>query len=432
GTYKYEDSVYIEKIVSNKDITISANANDKENFIDLSWDKYKEASYYVIERKKIGDSKSKYIKVSSNTLKDVNGQDLDAPNMFFSFTLSKEMSAKLKFDCDDLESEYEYSVKAYDSDDYEIAYSNTVKTSIKTGLKGYSYILDKNTDTEVLSDINNTDGNFEFKGVSEDDYLHIVAIDNAGNRTKTKHIKLSDASHNNAPILKVPGLNQVLEIGEIFDKLKNVTAYDMEDGDLTSKITVQGDINNQVQGVYELKYSVQDSKGLKAEEIVRVHVPGNIKLDIEESQDKLSLNWDEVKEADKYIVYKTDANGFDFKEKGIFSTTQFTDTEAKDVSSPVVTYLNEVFEAEEAKNSRLASIPEKTTNTATKLKLVARDLSSTYRYFIEAIDKNGNVINSSKIRNGSVESGLAGFNYIINSKEDTEAANFVNAKNVEI
>ncbi|HBG7285420.1 immunoglobulin-like domain-containing protein [Clostridioides difficile] len=431
GTYKYEDSVYIEKIVSNKDITISANANDKENFVDLSWDKYKEASYYVIERKKIGDSKSKYIKVSSNTLKDVNGQDLDAPNMFFSFTLSKEMSAKLKFDCDDLESEYEYSVKAYDSDDYEIAYSNTVKTSIKTGLKGYSYILDKNTDTEVLSDINNTDGNFEFKGVSEDDYLHIVAIDNAGNRTKTKHIKLSDASHNNAPILKVPGLNQVLEIGEIFDKLKNVTAYDMEDGDLTSKITVQGDINNQVQGVYELKYSVQDSKGLKAEEIVRVHVPGNIKLDIEESQDKLSLNWDEVKEADKYIVYKTDANGFDFKEKGIFSTTQFTDTEAKDVSSPVVTYLNEVFEAEEAKNSRLASIPEKTTNTATKLKLVARDLSSTYRYFIEAIDKNGNVINSSKIRNGSVESGLAGFNYIINSKEDTEAANFVNAKNVE-
>ncbi|MFL8710808.1 immunoglobulin-like domain-containing protein [Clostridioides sp. GD02377] len=430
GTYKYEDSVYIEKIVSNKDITISANANDKENFIDLSWDKYKEASYYVIERKKIGDSKSKYIKVSSNTLKDVNGQDLDAPNMFFSFTLSKEMSAKLKFDCDDLESEYEYSVKAYDSDDYEIAYSNTIKTSIKTGLKGYSYILDKNTDTEVLSDINNTDGNFEFKGVSEDDYLHIVAIDNAGNRTKTKHIKLSDDSHNNAPILTVPGLNQVIEIDEEFDKLKNVTAYDMEDGDLTSKITVQGDINNQVQGVYELKYSVQDSKGLKTEEIVKIHVTGNIKLAIEESQDKLSISWDKVENADKYIVYRTDVNGFDFKEKGVFNNTGFIDTEAKDVSSPVITYLNEVSEAEEAKNSRLASIPEKTTN-GTKLKLVARDLSSTYRYFIEAIDKNGNVINSSKIRNGSVESGLAGFNYIINSKEDTEAANFVNTKNVE-
>ncbi|HDF2795446.1 TPA: DUF5011 domain-containing protein [Clostridioides difficile] len=431
GTYKYEDSVYVEKIVSNKDITISANANDKENFIDLSWDKYKEASYYVIERKKVSDSKSKYIKVSSNTLKDVNGQDLDAPNMFFSFTLSKEMSAKLKFDCDDLESEYEYSVKAYDSDDYEIAYSNTVKTSVKTGLKGYSYILDKSSNTEVSGDINNTDGNFEFKSVSEDDYLHIVAIDNAGNRTKTKHIKLSDDSYNNAPILKVPGLNQVLEIEETFDKLKNVSAYDMEDGDITSKITVQGDINNQVQGVYELKYSVQDSKGLKAEEIVKVHVPGNIKLDIEESQDKLLISWDKVENADKYIVYRTDINGFDFKEKGVFNNTGFIDTEAKDVSSPVITYLNEVSESEEAKNSRLASIPEKAINTGTKLKLVARDLSSTYRYFIEAIDKNGNVINSSKIRNGSVTSGLAGFNYIINSKEDTEAANFVNAKNVE-
>ncbi|HFL3653824.1 TPA: immunoglobulin-like domain-containing protein [Clostridioides difficile] len=431
GSYKYEDSVYVENIVSNKDLVISANANNKENYIDLSWNKYNEASYYVIERKKIGDSKSKYIKVSGNKLKDLSGQDLDAPNMFFSFTLSKEMSAKLQFDCDDLESEYEYSVKAYDSDDYEIAYSNTVKTSIKTGLKGYSYILDKSPNTEVLNDINNTDGNFEFKGVSEDDYLHIVAIDNVGNRTKTKHIKLSDDSHNNAPVLKVPGLNQVLEIGETFDKLKNVTAYDMEDGDLTSKITVQGDINNQVQGVYELKYSVQDSKGLKTEEIVKVHVPGNVELDIKEFKDKLNLTWDKVKDADKYIVYKTDANGFNFKEKGIFSTTEFTDTEAKDVSSPIITYLNEVSEAEEAKNSRLASIPKKTTDTGTKLKLVARDLSSTYRYFIEAIDKNGNVINSSKVRNGSVESGLAGFNYVIDGKEDTEAANFVNAKKVE-
>ncbi|HEK4907876.1 TPA: DUF5011 domain-containing protein [Clostridioides difficile] len=430
-SYKYEDSAYVENIVSNKDIVISANANNKENYIDLNWNKYKEASYYVVERKKIGDSKSQYIKVSSNSLKDLNGQDLDAPNMFFSFILNKEMSAKLKFDCDDLESEYEYSVKAYDSDDYEIAYSNTIKTSIKTGLKGYSYIFDKIPDTEVLGDINNTDGDFEFKDVSEDDYLHIVAIDNAGNRTKTKHIKLSDDSHNNAPILTVPGLNQVIEIGEEFDKLKNVSAYDMEDGDITSKITVEGDVNTQIQGVYELKYSVQDSKGLKTNEIVKIHVTGNIKLDIEEYQDKLSLSWNKVENADKYIVYRTDINGFDFKEKCILNTTEFIDTEAKDVSSPIVTYLNEVFEAEESKNSRLASITEETTNTSTKLKLVARDLSSTYRYFIEALDVNGNVINSSKIKNGSVTSGLAGFNYVIDSKEDTEASNFVNAKNVE-
>ncbi|WP_131042623.1 immunoglobulin-like domain-containing protein [Clostridioides difficile] len=430
-SYKYEDSAYVENIVSNKDIVISANANNKENYIDLNWNKYKEASYYVVERKKIGDSKSQYIKVSSNSLKDLNGQDLDAPNMFFSFILNKEMSAKLKFDCDDLESEYEYSVKAYDSDDYEIAYSNTIKTSIKTGLKGYSYIFDKIPDTEVLGDINNTDGDFEFKDVSEDDYLHIVAIDNAGNRTKTKHIKLSDDSHNNAPILTVPGLNQVIEIGEEFDKLKNVSAYDMEDGDITSKITVEGDVNTQIQGVYELKYSVQDSKGLKTNEIVKIHVTGNIKLDIEEYQDKLSLSWNKVENADKYIVYRTDINGFDFKEKCILNTTEFIDTEAKDVSSPVITYLNEVYETEEVKKSRLTSIPEKTTNTSTKLKLVARDLSSTYRYFIEALDVNGNVINSSKIKNGSVTSGLAGFNYVIDSKEDTEASNFVNAKNVE-
>ncbi|MDB3082948.1 flagellar biosynthesis protein FlgM, partial [Clostridioides difficile] len=269
------------------------------------------------------------------------------------------------------------------------------------------------------------------------------AIDEQGNATKTKHIKLADETHNNEPRITVKGKNRVIKVGEKFDELDGVKAYDLEDGDLTDRLVVEGEINNQVKGVYEVKYSVEDSKGLRSEVIVEVHVTGDMNLNIEEQEkDELSINWNEVKNAVKYKLYRTDVNGYDFEEKGVFTDTTFIDNSASDVSSPIITYLNEVITGEEtSKIGRLTILSKniikladkevnKDSEQNTELKLLARDLASTYRYFVEAIDINGNVVNSSEIKNGSVSVGLAGFNYIIDDKEDTEADNFVNAKNV--
>ena len=65
---------------------------------------------------------------------------------------------------------------------------------------------------------------------------------------------------NNAPT--IIGLsNKTINIGDDFDPLQDVTANDKEDGDLTDKIVVEGNVDTNKQGKYTLKYSVSDSKG---------------------------------------------------------------------------------------------------------------------------------------------------------------------------
>lgn len=61
--------------------------------------------------------------------------------------------------------------------------------------------------------------------------------------------------------------DKTISIGTSFDKLSGVTATDKEDGILTNKIVVSGNVNTQVIGKYELTYSVKDSHG--AETIVK-------------------------------------------------------------------------------------------------------------------------------------------------------------------
>ncbi|MGO0862536.1 immunoglobulin-like domain-containing protein, partial [Clostridioides difficile] len=144
------------------------------------------------------------------------------------------------------------------------AYSNISKSTVTSKFKGYSYVVDEKPDTELDNTINNTDGKFSFENVTYNTYLHIKAIDEQGNATKTKHIKLADETHNNEPRITVKGKNRVIKVGEKFDELDGVKAYDLEDGDLTDRLVVEGEINNQVKGVYEVKYSVEDSKGLRS------------------------------------------------------------------------------------------------------------------------------------------------------------------------
>lgn len=53
-----------------------------------------------------------------------------------------------------------------------------------------------------------------------------------------------------------------LYIGDAFNPLTGITAFDKEDGDLTSKITITGSVDTSKAGLYPLNYSVADSKGL--------------------------------------------------------------------------------------------------------------------------------------------------------------------------
>ncbi|MPQ43054.1 immunoglobulin-like domain-containing protein [Clostridium tarantellae] len=71
------------------------------------------------------------------------------------------------------------------------------------------------------------------------------------------------AKYNSSPQLK--GLDDInIKVGDLFDKMKGVTALDLEDGDISKKIAVAGTVNNTIEGENILEYSVIDSLGNKA------------------------------------------------------------------------------------------------------------------------------------------------------------------------
>lgn len=68
---------------------------------------------------------------------------------------------------------------------------------------------------------------------------------------------------NAAPTLK--GVtDKTITVGDKFDPLFDVTAFDKEDGDLTKSITLTGTVDISKAGKYTLNYTVKDSKGLEA------------------------------------------------------------------------------------------------------------------------------------------------------------------------
>lgn len=76
---------------------------------------------------------------------------------------------------------------------------------------------------------------------------------------------------NEAPVINAK--DKIIVVGEKFDPLKDVTAIDREDGDLTNKIEI---INNTVDttkpGIYEVKYRVTDKNGISAVKTIIVTV----------------------------------------------------------------------------------------------------------------------------------------------------------------
>lgn len=79
--------------------------------------------------------------------------------------------------------------------------------------------------------------------------------------TRTITVEEVVVEPNTAPELK--GIKDVtLTAFDAFDAMAGVTAFDKEDGDLTDAIVIEGEVDPEVVGTYELVYSVSDSEGL--------------------------------------------------------------------------------------------------------------------------------------------------------------------------
>ncbi|MGX5470080.1 immunoglobulin-like domain-containing protein [Bacillus toyonensis] len=83
---------------------------------------------------------------------------------------------------------------------------------------------------------------------------------NTANTVATLIVREKIKPVDEAPELKVPTATTITE-GDKFNPMSGVSATDKEDGDITSKVTVDGNVDASKPGTYELTYTVSDSKG---------------------------------------------------------------------------------------------------------------------------------------------------------------------------
>ena len=177
-------------------------------------------------------------------VEDRNGMDLDAPTKpvikselkrKFSLTKGFEKNISMELSSEDIGTTYEHYVEAMHKSNYdEKVQSNMTTTEVKTGVKGYSYVIDTKENTEPDNIVDTEDDRIDVPlAINEEKYIHIKAIDNAGNGSETLHYKISspggntDYSVNNGRVTNLDGVSvsKVMKKGAYkyaFD-IKNLT-----------------------------------------------------------------------------------------------------------------------------------------------------------------------------------------------------------------
>jgi hypothetical protein len=91
----------------------------------------------------------------------------------------------------DTGSTYGYRVQSVSNDGKGTPLSKEVEVEVVSGIKGYSYVLDNSPSTVPNNTVNTTATSVSLvANDSNHRYLHVKAIDNAGNAGTTKHIKI--------------------------------------------------------------------------------------------------------------------------------------------------------------------------------------------------------------------------------------------------
>ncbi|MFJ8216367.1 M4 family metallopeptidase [Bacillus cereus] len=110
-----------------------------------------------------------------------------------------------------------------------------------------------------------------------------VVDSQGGNATATQTVIVEGNGETSdlTPTLTVPAA-ATIHVGDSFDPMAKVKAIDKEDGDLTSKVKVDGKVDTSKAGTYVLTYTVTDSKGHEgtAKQTVTVKVREEVKNEL--------------------------------------------------------------------------------------------------------------------------------------------------------
>ncbi|MED2040557.1 M4 family metallopeptidase [Bacillus wiedmannii] len=92
------------------------------------------------------------------------------------------------------------------------------------------------------------------------DYSVVDSQGGNATATQTVIVERNEEALDLNPTLTVPTATTI-HIGDSFDPMAKVLAIDKEDGNLTSKVKVKGEVNTSKSGIYVLTYTVTNSKG---------------------------------------------------------------------------------------------------------------------------------------------------------------------------
>ncbi|MFT8889783.1 MAG: DUF5057 domain-containing protein [Ethanoligenens sp.] len=127
---------------------------------------------------------------------DHKGQDLDVPDepAISGVTHnSGRTQYTVNYSSQDNATGYQYYVEATGQNDGAKYDSPVISTSLKTGMKGYSIVVDNNPDTVPDGSITTTANSYTFSRPSGSNfYIHIAAVDNAGNVSSITHYSVDE------------------------------------------------------------------------------------------------------------------------------------------------------------------------------------------------------------------------------------------------
>lgn len=143
---------------------------------------------------------------NSYKTRDMASQDTKAPGK----VEVEEINGNYRLSADDYGNAYKYYIEAYKKEDTTasglLETSDIVQCEVKTYVRGYKYILNKSANTVVT--VNNSEmldgveengvtagdgdlvGYIDIETIQDYDYMHVAAIDGAGNLGETIHIKI--------------------------------------------------------------------------------------------------------------------------------------------------------------------------------------------------------------------------------------------------
>ena len=88
----------------------------------------------------------------------------------------------------------------------------------------------------------------------------IIVEDKHGNQSSALRVKVVVEKNKRPPVIE--GIEDVeIHVGESIDLKEGVKATDDIEGDITSRIIINGQVDNQTPGVYEIMYTVSDKDG---------------------------------------------------------------------------------------------------------------------------------------------------------------------------